>query len=302
MAFALQSKESVATGLRRIAGEQLDKCLNRLGADPGTDRAEAIHGTRTDLKKLRALLRLAKPALGKKTYKRDNAACRDAGRALSAVRDAVVCVEALSKLSPQAKEVLDPATVDELRAYFVARRDALPDAQRPDLTATMRDVAGRLEAVRERTKTWCFKGHGFAIVRDGLARSYTRGQAARDAAYAQYTDETFHAHRKRVKDLWYQVRLLENAWPSVLASVRQELKVLSDLLGADHDLAMLRQSVASAGVFADATVAALNEGIDARRASLQDQARPIGERVYRDHADIFVGRFEVCFRAWHERK
>jgi hypothetical protein len=40
--------------------------------------------------------------------------------------------------------------------------------------------------------------------------------------------EDFHRWRKRVKDLWYHVSLLERAWPEQMEALAKELKTLSD--------------------------------------------------------------------------
>ena len=40
--------------------------------------------------------------------------------------------------------------------------------------------------------------------------------------------EDFHRWRKRVKDLWYHVSLLERARPEQMEALAKELKTLSD--------------------------------------------------------------------------
>ena len=46
-----------------------------------------------------------------------------------------------------------------------------------------------------------------------------------------------------MKDLWYQQRLLEETWPGVMKAQAKEAKKLSKLLGEDHDLAVLAETL-----------------------------------------------------------
>ena len=61
------------------------------------------------------------------------------------------------------------------------------------------------------------------------------------------TAEDFHAWRKATKDLWYAVRLFEPAWPGPLDALAAELHALSQLLGDEHDLTVLRGALGDAG-------------------------------------------------------
>ena len=52
-----------------------------------------------------------------------------------------------------------------------------------------------------------------------------------------------HDWRKRVKDLWYHERLLAPTCGPTVRGHAKELDRLSDLLGDDHDLALLRHEL-----------------------------------------------------------
>src|SRR5438105_13788783 len=80
--------ERMADGVRRIARGQLDLAMELLEQSGTGDLSESIHAARTALRRLRALVRVARDALGEQTYRRENEIFRDAGRALSTVRDA----------------------------------------------------------------------------------------------------------------------------------------------------------------------------------------------------------------------
>ena len=77
-----------------------------------------------------------------------------------------------------------------------------------------------------------------------LAEAFTNAYTDGRKAFAKKpTTENLHDWRKRVKDLWYQQRLLEETWPGVMKAQAKEAKKLSKLLGEDHDLAVLAETL-----------------------------------------------------------
>ena len=81
MPFRFKLTEPFEEGCRRIAREQIERAQCQLKA-PG-DPVAAVHETRKSLKRLRALLRLVRPALGEQTYREENAQLRSIGGSLS---------------------------------------------------------------------------------------------------------------------------------------------------------------------------------------------------------------------------
>ncbi len=77
----------------------------------------------------------------------------------------------------------------------------------------------------------------FKVSRSSIAR---RGALNRHCQEAGATDEDFHALRKSVQQHWRHMQLLSRAWPEALSARADEAKALSQLLGEDHDLYVLR--------------------------------------------------------------
>src|ERR1700733_10637342 len=71
-----------------------------------------------------------------------------------------------------------------------------------------------------------------------------RGRQAFTRARGTREMEDLHAWRKRVKDLWYHERLLASTCGPTVRGHAKDLDRLSELLGDDHDLAVLRQELA----------------------------------------------------------
>jgi CHAD domain-containing protein len=147
-------------------------------------------------------------------------------------------------------------------------------------------------------------GDGWDLIAPGLHRSYRRGRKRLRAVKEDASVTNLHELRKRVKDLWYQVRLIREADSEMLGSLADHAHDLSDHLGDDHDLALLRDEVQRrADAFAGASDQRhLLEQIDTRRGELQFAAISLAERIYDDKPKKFIKRLRKCWEAWRKRK
>ena len=209
MGYRSHADESVRSGIRRSAGEQLDRAISELSERIATDPVDAVHTARKAVKKERSLLRLARGSMPKQR-RRENAALRDAARGLSAARDAEAMLATLDGLATRYAGQVPEATFDGIRTELLGRRD------------------------RQRAQQW----------------------------------------RKRVKDLWYQQRLL----------------------GDDHDLAVLRTALRR-GTPTPVDLDAVIGLIDHRRGELQGEALSLGAAVYAETPSAYVKRMRRLYRA-----
>ena len=104
--------------------------------------------------------------------------------------------------------------------------------------------------------------------------------------------DNLHEWRKQTKYLWHQLQVLEPLWPSVLAGLAEQAHALSQHLGDDHDLAMLRDKLlGEPDQFADAAaVSAVVDLLDRRRVDLQKLAVSLGRRLYAERPARFAAR------------
>lgn len=281
MAYRLKIESSSKAGVRKIVQQQLDEAIR--GLESGDDeRANQVHDIRVHLKKLRAALRLVRSAMGG-CYQVENACFRDAAHELSQQRDAQAALEVLVKLADAARrEGLDASALELLETC----RERLDEEQR-----TMADratgeswtrLAGSLRSAAERVDAWTNEIRGFETIAAGLENSYRRGRRAMQCALERPTPETLHEWRKQAKYHRYQINLLEEAWPEAMKARAKALKRLSDLLGDDHDLVVLReklQSVASETADEQALAQCL-ERVDRRRAEVFEELKPLGRWLY----------------------
>jgi len=269
MAFRFKLGEPFDEGCRRISVEQIDRARAILRGNG--DEAAAVHETRKSLKRLRALLRLIRPAIGEETFKAENHELRDVGLSLSGARDRHVLGETLDKLLSASN--LSPKSAEALR-----KRLGPPDGHGTPLA--MDAAHERLAAARERLGALPIGGSDFDIVGRGLERSYRRARRAFADAYRTPSDEAFHEWRKGAQAHWRQMLLLSRAWPDYLGARAAEARTLSQILGDDHDLALLVEFARSQPGAVSEQAEQVEAAARARQGELRQMARPRGERLF----------------------
>ncbi len=295
--YRLRGDEPPAAGMRRIAEGRAERAAERLRRAGEEEMAAAVHGARKDLKKLRAVLRLVREQLGAKTFRLENRRYRDAGRLLSASRDAEVKLQTLRALREHAGGELAPAAVASWERMLEADRREVATAAAAEATARLQQALAEIEAGAAAIESWPLAEDSWALVEAGLTRAYREGREDLHRLGAERSDESVHELRKRVKDLWYQLRLLVDAWPGPLGETVAQLDALAELLGDHHDLSLLAADLAERGpIFADRE--AVSRLIGRRQDELLEAALAIGVRVYAEKPDAFRRRIRAYWRAW----
>jgi len=302
-AYRLLPREPAGPGLRRILTARVDDAIAQLRGEEGSDAAEAIHEARKDIKKIRSALRLIRHDIGDDAWRRENDHYRDVARGLSGFRDAEILVETLDALSGRF------GTDEEAKPRFTGLREQLMSENRSahddgSIERSMAEAAAGLAAGRGRIDALPLDGDGWELIGPGLHRTYRRGRKRLRAVEEEASVTNLHELRKRVKDLWYQVRLLVNADKQTLGALADHAHDLSDHLGDDHDLALLRETAQRRRVaFSHPSEKRhLLDQIDQRRGELQFAAISLAERVYAEKPKRFSKRLERSWEAWRERR
>jgi CYTH domain-containing protein/CHAD domain-containing protein len=292
--YRLLGEEGAAAGMRRVILGRLDRATERLrdAGEEGDALAEAIHGARKDVKKARAALRLIREELGEKTFKRENRTLRDAARLLSASRDAEVKLETLDALVEGAGDTPPEATA-LWREALVADRDRIVGRDRNTEAAV-----AMIEEVTARAPGWRIRHDGWKLLAPGLDTAYSEGREAFAALGGSPSFGAVHDLRKRGKDLWYQVRLLSDAWEPVLEATAEEIHDFTDRLGDHHDLAVLAEDLDERPQVDPARRETLKALIEARQEALVAEARVTGEQIYAEKPKAFSRRLRAYWRAW----
>jgi CHAD domain-containing protein len=295
-AFRLRAGEAPSEGIRRIALGRADSALERLDeAERAGDPAACIHGARKDLKKLRAAVRLLRGELGEGLYRAESDRYRAAGRRLAAIRDAEVKLRTLDALGERFPGQLTGEAAAGWREQLEReRREAVAAARHGAELAAARDS---VEAGRAGIAAWPLRTDSWKLVGPGVGRSYRRGRRAMRLAAADPGGESLHEWRKRAKDLWYHLRILEESLPPPLAGFVECADRLAETLGDHHDLTVLREDLARRDLPTPGR-AALAEAIEARRGELAAAAFEQGKSVYARKPKAFRRKLRRSWKRW----
>jgi len=291
MTYRFKLNESVSAGASRIGMEQIDIAEARLASRD--DIPTAIHDARRCLKRLRALLRLIRPALAESTYRREANRIAGIGKLLADARDQHVMQLTLAKIA--------------------TRFDTFPKSVGAKLTKLMANGGGtRSAGAQERRQALDGLAHArkffagmqrrpitFDHLAAGVERSYRRARRRFRDAYETPSDEAFHEWRKTVQQHWRHMQLISRAWPDVLGARAGEAKELSRLLGDDHDMCVLLAFAGERGkaVLNEEELATLATTGRSIQDGLRELAKPRGTRLFAATASDLRERMALYWSA-----
>jgi CHAD domain-containing protein len=295
MAYRFETDDSVRTSFQRVGVEQLDRAIGRLTDDVDHEPASAIHDARKAIKKERSLLRLAAPAIDREQRRRVNAALRQTAHELGRAREADALLSALDGIAKRFAGQVPEATIDALRDRLAADQDAERTAL--DERAVPSRAARQLQAIQPILQDLRVERDGWPAVGGGLRRSYRRGRRAMARAAGSSSPERMHEWRKRAKDLWYHLRLLEPTLPGTMSGAAKDAHRLSELLGDLHDLAGLDTAVRERQADLAADLDPVLGLIEHRAEQLREEALSLGARVYAERPKAFLRRVRRYWKA-----
>ena len=297
VSYVFTTPDRLAGEVRRVAAERLENALAQLRGRLAEDPAKAVHEARKDLKKTRSLLRLIRDSLGEERYRFENDRLRGAAHLLAGAREADAMVEAIDRLIEHAGAGMGAVAASEAKAWLATLRSQR--SGRTGVEGVASDAAGLIGLARDDVRLWALGDGSFEIVGPGFGRTYRRGRQLLGKATGDPSDETVHEWRKRVKDMWYSLRLLGEAWPPVLRPLADQAHELSELLGDHHDLGEVGVAIeAGDSGLLPATRTELLAHVRSRQAELHGAAVSVGRRLYAEKPSRYVARLEGLWNAW----
>jgi CHAD domain-containing protein len=274
--------------VRDVLLEQLDDAIGRFKKNGKSDAT--VHDVRRELKRARATLRLLRKSIGGPAYRRDNWAIRDVARLLTPLRDAKVLVRTLGRLRSVSDDNDLRAAGSLLRRQFQEERHAIGRRLLPKHLAAAADT---LLSVRSRIREIPRGRLDQVAISDGLGRVYKAGRRAFRRVKDNATDARLHEWRKQVKYLFNQIDVVRRLGGAKWKMRRKYSNRLADILGDDHDLAVLHAKINASANHEVSRLFALR--IEKHRTVLQRQARRLGKVLYGGKArrltsDLDVGR------------
>jgi CHAD domain-containing protein len=265
---------------RLKAGRPLTKSILRAGLEQIELSTNGVHQARKAFKRMRALLLLIRPIIGEKAYARENQRYRALGQRFSGVRDIQALLDTVRKVEARydlsGRCNASAAIADWLREERRRAEQALSSEHKNSGLKALAEAQksfGRLPMERATLGR---------VVR-GLQDGYRKGRGCFARAYATGEDEDFHDWRKAMQRHWRHLQLVSPAWPEALQPRIALAQELSQILGDDHDLAVLCDRVARhCGSFLqNDEIAGFIEHCRNRQSELRRLAKGRGARLLR---------------------
>ncbi len=297
MGFRLKLRESLPDGLKRVFREQMQSAL-KLCRHPAKQRGVTVHEVRKHLKKLRAAMRLAAGEVGKNTHACEDRCAREIGRLVSDLRDAQVRLQTLIQLRDETESGSSENHFPHIEELLSLERESFSAA----FAGWQKQAIPQLQRVEARLLKWPLENLIWNQICGTVGKTYKRGQRGLAKTIKKPNPENFHAWRKRVKDLWYQLRILQPLNRVILEKIAADAEILGQLLGREHDFDFLLARLGNER--GDETLrhelVELQKLIRKRNKRLRRDALELGRRFYAEppkgfakRMSIFVGKRKV---------
>ena len=290
MGFRLKLREPLPDGLKRVFREQVQSALE-LCRHPAKERGVTVHEVRKHLKKLRAAMRLAISEVGKNCHAGEDRCVRKIGKLVSDLRDAQVRLQTLIQLRAETAKGPKDNPFPRIEELLSLERESFSAA----FAGWQKQAIPQLERVEARLLKWPLESLTWKQVCGAVGKIYKRGQRGLAKTIEDPEAENFHAWRKRVKDVWYQLRILQPLNRVVLEKIAADAETLGELLGREHDFAFLLERLekenGDEALFDE--LAQLKKLIRKRGKKLRRNALELGRRFYAEPAKAFAKRVSI---------
>ena len=290
--FPFAPGETLAAAMKRVLVGEIGSARQAL-ADPKISREEAIHRVRRRLKRARSLFFVLEEVPG---ANRENRAiqARDTARLLAGARDADV-------LAGEARRILARAEGGSVAAagLLVERLENRRDAAHRVLPP-LDEVAARLRASEADARSLPDRFEAGRLLAEAIVACHRRGREDWRRLNDGICAETLHDWRKRVKRRRHLSALVPIATPVTSRAVQHDLERLGEILGEEHDLAVLEARLADENDLLRPREGrdGVRELVARRRRKLTRKALELGEELFglrsRDVAEALAGLRELC--------
>lgn len=289
---ALRSHDSVHDAIQLDVRKGTQACARMLIGNMNRKLTDyAVHEIRTRIKQLRSLLKLVRSDLGEPRYQRTKRCLQQVSKPLAGIRDAKVMLSTCDRILQR----WDRADRARLRTTLQRR---LVSARLKTSPTKRRLLAMKLVTAQRMLADWPESHAGWKSLSRGLRRGYARGRDALEIARSAPSDANFHELRKRAKDLLYTCAFLRKGSPHA-TSLLTDLRRFTELLGTDHDMAMLQRAAATDRLVRREPLRghlcrlAVREQI-----ALRELAFRIGARIYNAAPAAFTRRVHRDWKEW----
>jgi CHAD domain-containing protein len=171
---------------------------------------------------------------------------------------------------------------------------------RTNIGEALSQIRGDLEQTKRNLQRLRLIDGEWEVVEAGLQEVYRQTRKRMSTALHDGGDEAFHKWRIRVKNLFYELQLLEPVWPKRMDKMTARLSKLQDKIGLDHDIAvlktLLRKTPETFG--GSEAVERLIRRLDAESRKLRHATEPLGAKIFAKKPGRFVRKLGRRWSSW----
>ncbi len=300
--FRIYKGEMLPVTLKRVLQEQLNIMLvmsDNFSLSPDY----ATHEIRKTTKRIRAVYRLYRIALGEEAYIRGRQLFGSLSNLLADHRLSAVHLEILREIARDAK---NPAGEKQMNKIIAALHQ-----EHLKLTKQLLNKQQVALQIRKTTTIELEKLDHEPIIAcssreivEGLRGTYNSGKKSLGLLMRQPGTENFHNLRKKVKLIWNQLILLRPLWPAMLTPLIRQMDLLAEKLGTDHDLAEMEKLLLSGSIgnYHEETMQQLTACIAHKRKNCQKAIVNSALKLYAEKPAAFAGKMATYCRLYWEQE
>jgi CHAD domain-containing protein len=152
----------------------------------------------------------------------------------------------------------------------------------PDGTQARRNLETAITRLRSAT----LRRRNNAALVEGLRAIYRRARRRAPSPGSAPSSTSLHAWRRQTKRYGHLLGMFEPVNPKRLRPIREQVETLAELLGEDHDLALLDQRLRSRRAAPLPTDTLVLSTLAERRRRLQQKAVRLGAGVYAERSKV----------------
>jgi len=299
MPFQFALKINYVPELQRIIKEQLQLILNMpLHTEVANDQIHTYaHEARKATKRLRAILQLLKPVLKEVDFKVALRTFEQIANMLAELRDANSRLLAIERLIITFNQREDHTSLVVVRNYL---KTELTQIEQKDYVEIFNQISQHTSYIEYQMRNWVIDKPGRMLIFTSIEKIYRKARKLVRKAYKHNQHDLLHAFRKQNKFLLHHTELISNIWPEVMEAYISEFEKLSDLLGEEHDLALLHtyiETLTNNNELSDEVGTALAL-ISNRRTYLQNSIFHLQSKIYVDSPKSFAKRLRKYWDNW----
>ena len=251
MSFRLDPTTACDGELRRVILFQIAH-VRQQALSLSENPLKAPHEARKSIKRIRAVLRLARSA-DEHFYRAENARWRDISAGLAGPRETAALIETVDRFIVEFANSDNRSTLLTLRAHLAMRLDLLV-ADGGSLKAAGQACIQGCDVGANAIAAWPLPPGpkaGAHLLAKGAKRGWKEAETARKKAGRRGAEDDFHALRKAVKSHGTQLALLQDVWPGPLRRRRKGLEELGETLGELNDIYVMQSQIATGAISID---------------------------------------------------